>query len=500
MSMDSTPPNINTPYGAALCGVLAGFFTLLSIRHGVLVAISSIKNRSNYRKLSNSEQTPKKLSASLYHKLETLIVNKFSWTPYIGSFTILPPLGGILIACALVSTIVPLLLLNVDLKLNSDRAGFISLAMIPFIFATTGKSSALVLLTGISHVQLNYMHRLLGTAIMATTTVHMSYMLTAWWPFPSFYQAQVSTPKVEYGLTAYSSLCFIFFFSLYPIRRYCYALFVSTHFLFLVFIIAAGHHTPYGMRYIATGIILYIINVLAGWFVNTYLTRARVHILSGEYTQLVINSNMKHDAGQHIFVCIPKISPFEWHPFTISSASSATGRIELHAKVAGNYTRNLHSLQDGQELNLFIAGPYGSSSKRLGTHESSVIIAGGSGITFGIRHLKELADLAAEQNVPVTQSVTFVWCVRNAENLRGFEDDIADCLQAFKQHGVQATVALYVSRQSIEDSSTEGKLVHDSRVQYHVGQRVNAKQVIANALDNQISSLGIYGRFERKIG
>jgi NAD(P)H-flavin reductase len=494
MSMDSTPPNVSTPYAAALCGVLAGFFILLSFRRGILVGIPSIKTRSNYRQLSISAPIAQKQSISLYRKLETLVINKFSWTPYIGSFTPLPPLGGILIACALVSTIVPLLLLNVDLKLNSDRAGFISLAMIPFIFATTGKSSALVLLTGISHVQLNYVHRLLGTAIMATTTVHMSYMLTAWWPFPSFYQAQLAVPKVHYGLLAYSSLCFIFFFSLYPIRRYCYALFVSTHFLFLVFIIAVGHHTPYGMRYIATGIILYIINVLAGWFVNTYLTRARVHILSGDCTRLTVNTDMKHDAGQHVFICIPKISPFEWHPFTISSASSDTGRIELHAKVAGNYTRQLNSLQDGQELTLFIAGPYGAGSGNLGTHESTVIIAGGSGVTFGIRHLKELADLAAEQGTSVIQSVTFAWCVPNPENLKWFEDDIAECLQAFKQSSVQASIVLYVSRECAEETPSESNLAYDSRVQYHFGQRVCARQLISDAMDKKDSSVGIYGK------
>ncbi|KAI9288739.1 FAD-binding domain-containing protein [Umbelopsis sp. AD052] len=491
MSMDSTPDNVNTPYGAAFCGVLAGFIALLTLRRTTLAAIRSFNKRSYYRKLGKEEQITNKPNNSIYHKLENLIINKFSWTPYLGSYTLLPPLGGILIACALVSTIVPLLLLNVDLKLNSDRAGFISLAMIPFIFATTGKSSALVLLTGISHVQLNYMHRLLGTAIMATTTVHMSYMLTAWWPFPSFYRSQVATPKVHYGLVAYSSLCFIFFFSLYPIRRYCYGLFVSTHFLFLVFIIAAGHHTPYGMRYIATGIILYIINVLAGWFVNTYLTRARVHILEGECTRLVINSDMKHEAGQHVYICIPKISPFEWHPFTITSASKDTDCVELHAKVAGNYTRHLNSFQDGDEITLFVAGPYGSGSSNLGSHESSVIIAGGSGITFAIRHLKELADLSLEPSMSTTQSVTFAWCVRQPEHLSWFEDDIADCLQSFKESGVSVSIDLYISRPD-PDQTCQSKLAYDNRVQYHVGQRVIPRQLIRDAAHNESAGIGIY--------
>jgi hypothetical protein len=492
MSMDTTPDNVNTPYGAALCGVLAGFIILLTFRRSIIASISWRNNRKRYQKLGDKEEiAPKPLS--VYEKVETLVVNKFSWTPYLGSFVLLPPLGGILVACALVSAVVPVLMLNVDLKINSDRAGFISLAMIPFIFATTGKSSALVLLTGISHVRLNYLHRLLGTALMATTTVHMSYMLTSWWPFKTFYAAQVATPKVHWGLVAYSSLCFIFFFSMYPIRRYCYALFVSTHFLFLVFIVAAGTHTPYAMRYIATGIILYTINVFAGWFVNTYLTRARVHILPGECTQLVINSNMKHEAGQHVFICIPKISSFEWHPFTITSASNETGRIELHAKVAGNYTRQLYSFQDGEELTVFIAGPYGASSSTLGTHDTTVIIAGGSGVTFAIRHLKELASMAAESNLKHVQSVTFAWCVRNHEHLSWFNEDILDCLQAFKQASIPLSVQLYVSRQSSE--ANELNMNGDSRVELHVGQRVNAKQIIRDAIYDVKSTTGVYGKY-----
>ncbi|KAJ2961651.1 hypothetical protein NQZ79_g3192 [Umbelopsis isabellina] len=493
MSMDTTPNNVNTPYASTLCGVLAAFFILLTFRRSIIAAISWFSNRRRYRKLGNKEEIAPKKFPSIYEKLETLVVNKFSWTPYLGSFVVLPPLGGILVACALVSTIVPVLILNVDLKINSDRAGFISLAMIPFIFATTGKSSALVLLTGISHVRLNYLHRLLGTALMATTTVHMSCMLTSWWPFKTFYASQVATPKVHWGLVAYSSLCFIFFFSMYPIRRLCYALFVSTHFLFLVFIVAVGTHTPYAMRYIATGIILYIINVFAGWFVNTYLTRTRVHILPGECTQLVINSNMKHEAGQHVFICIPKISPFEWHPFTITSASNETGRIELHAKVAGNYTRKLYSFQDGEEMNIFVAGPYGAPSSTLGTHDTTVIIAGGSGVTFAMRHLKELASMALENNMKHVESITFAWCVRDQTQLSWFREDISHCLQAFKQSSTPLSVQLYVSRQASE--ACELSFDGDSRVELYLGQRVNAKQIVRHAIYDRQSTTGVYGKY-----
>lgn len=42
-----------------------------------------------------------------------------------------------------------------------------------------------------------------------------------------------------------------------------------------------------------------------------------------------------HKPGQYLFLCCPKISPYEWHPFTITS-SPQDSFISLHIKRAGN--------------------------------------------------------------------------------------------------------------------------------------------------------------------
>ena len=52
-----------------------------------------------------------------------------------------------------------------------------------------------------------------------------------------------------------------------------------------------------------------------------------VNLLSSNVTQLIITRppNFKFRSGDYIFIKIPTIARFEWHPFTISSAPELQG-------------------------------------------------------------------------------------------------------------------------------------------------------------------------------
>lgn len=51
-------------------------------------------------------------------------------------------------------------------------------------------------------------------------------------------------------------------------------------------------------------------------------------------TNLVITrpTNFKFKSGDYIFINIPKIAKYEWHPFTISSAPELKGDIAKNIK------------------------------------------------------------------------------------------------------------------------------------------------------------------------
>ena len=94
-----------------------------------------------------------------------------------------------------------------------------------------------------------------------------------------------------------------------------------------------------------------------------------------------------HVAGQFSWICIPAISPFEYHPFTISSApskakdGSAVVQFSIKSRGPHTWTGKLAELAKSQILEpitISLDGPYG---RTINYFESStlVLVAGGIG-------------------------------------------------------------------------------------------------------------------------
>lgn len=90
-------------------------------------------------------------------------------------------------------------------------------------------------------------------------------------------------------------------------------------------------------------------------FGETYIKE--VNLLSSNVTNLVITrpKNFKFKAGDYVFVNIPDIAKFEWHPFTISSAPEQKDELTLHIRSLGNWTNKLYDYFDnGSRFNTFV--------------------------------------------------------------------------------------------------------------------------------------------------
>ncbi|KAI8883396.1 hypothetical protein K501DRAFT_219526 [Backusella circina FSU 941] len=453
MSSEETPFNINEPYAKNLVTIIAAVICFLTVRHIAVLAYKKSKQH-NKRLLSRLIGACLQPPLEIYLRFETRVINLFSFTLIRGAC---PPLGAILLALALISAFLPLLLLNNDLAVNSNRAGFLGLAMVPFILASTGKNSVVALLTGISSVKLNFLHRLLGMTLFISITVHMSCMIHDWSRFPTFLKSELQLPKVRYGLTAYTALCIVVFFSLFPIRKYFHEVFVFTHFFALVFIGVAAKHTPYAMRYFLSGLFCYALNLVGVWFIKTHVANARLEILPEGCTRVSIRLTSPvraHSIGQHINLCIPAISAFQWHPFTITSIRKRnfeTDALEVYVCARGNFTRRLYEKMNGNEdIKVFVSGPFGSSTIEvddiLQEHEQVVIASGGAGITYGMRVLRELTeelirydegtvDAEIQKSSPFkTQSIHFSWSVRKPLELEWFKNELEQINYFFDTH------------------------------------------------------------------
>uniref|UniRef100_A0A8C9L6I8 NADPH oxidase 5 n=1 Tax=Pavo cristatus TaxID=9049 RepID=A0A8C9L6I8_PAVCR len=154
--------------------------------------------------------------------------------------------------------------------------------------------------------------------------------------------------------------------------------------------------------------------------VGTAVSRAmglrivEVHLLPSQVTHLVIQRprSFRYEPGDYIYLNIPAIAAYEWHPFSISSAPEQQDTIWLHIRSLGQWTTRLYEffrqpeilqlhgnlegkrwwqwvqvsvgLGESQQLcgiKCYIDGPYGTPTRRIFTSEHAVLIGAGIGIT-----------------------------------------------------------------------------------------------------------------------
>jgi respiratory burst oxidase len=120
----------------------------------------------------------------------------------------------------------------------------------------------------------------------------------------------------------------------------------------------------------------------------------------------------KYKSGQYIFVKCPAVSPFEWHPFSITSAPG-DDYISVHIRTLGDWTEELKRVfaaagaseppaiaktqaettekSEGKSLpKLFVDGPYGAPAQDYAKYDVLLLVGLGIGATPFISILKDL--------------------------------------------------------------------------------------------------------------
>ncbi|KAF9356447.1 hypothetical protein BGX34_009926 [Mortierella sp. NVP85] len=457
--IQSTPWNFNLSYAVDWSIVLGVPIVFLTMRNFALMATRAVADnkRNGYHSVKAAERgaedlvneeteetghthtqcvdiptrsghAPSTSPQWSYSRIEGWVVNKASATLYLGSYVHLVA-GATLLALVFLAIITFLLLTKADLMLNSNRAGYLGLSCIPFLFAFTGKNSVITYMTGLSHHRINQVHRFLGLCLFILVSVHMGCMFYVWRPWKFLLEQQLSTPKVRYGIATYTTLCLIVLTAAWPVRRWAYETFVVSHTLFLVFIVLVGFHTPYAMRFTATGIVVYVVNVLTGWCVKTHLATAQATVFQDRLTRLRMDRPIPYAPGQHIYVCVPSLSILQWHPFTISSADQSS--FTIHARAVGGFTKRLCHWPEDSQKRVMLAGPYGEAA-RVGREPDShkiIFVAAGSGFAYIVPILMDLLQTKRLQwtnNTPVE----VVWCVRDPDEVQWFQEELELALDA----------------------------------------------------------------------
>eukprot|EP01015_Nassula_variabilis_P019095 TRINITY_DN3187_c0_g1_i3.p1 TRINITY_DN3187_c0_g1~~TRINITY_DN3187_c0_g1_i3.p1 ORF type:complete len:421 (+),score=36.05 TRINITY_DN3187_c0_g1_i3:66-1328(+) len=130
-----------------------------------------------------------------------------------------------------------------------------------------------------------------------------------------------------------------------------------------------------------------------------------------------------YKSGQYSSLCIPKLSKFQWHPFTISSSPSEKGIITFHIAPAGDWTQQLAQLakdyekvHKDEDIRVILDGPYGAPAEHYYDHKNLIFVATGVGATPFSSILRQL--IHQKKNYPESikvETVNFFWVIRSPE-------------------------------------------------------------------------------------
>ncbi|XP_062148530.1 respiratory burst oxidase homolog protein E isoform X2 [Alnus glutinosa] len=142
---------------------------------------------------------------------------------------------------------------------------------------------------------------------------------------------------------------------------------------------------------------------------------SKISVLPGNVFCLIMSKpqGFKYKSGQYIFLQCPKISQFEWHPFSITSAPG-DDYLSVHIRTVGDWTQELKRIftevdglpsvigrakfsvfgqvaQRGQPR-LFVDGPYGAPAQDYKNYDVLLLVGLGIGATPFISILRDLLN------------------------------------------------------------------------------------------------------------
>ncbi|KIJ68528.1 hypothetical protein HYDPIDRAFT_146747 [Hydnomerulius pinastri MD-312] len=191
----------------------------------------------------------------------------------------------------------------------------------------------------------------------------------------------------------------------------------------------------------------------------TRLSKVLVHP-SGAMELRIIKPSFKYTAGQWLFIQVPEISGFQWHPFTITSAPEDP-YVSVHIRQVGDWTHSLgerlgcgpsvvaamtKAAMKGVEKDeneyggtrgefveldqtsvslplpqVRIDGPYGAPAEDVFDNEVAVLIGAGIGVTPFASILKHIWYRQKKGDLGSLRRVEFFWVCRDAPSFGWFQ-------------------------------------------------------------------------------
>ena len=258
-------------------------------------------------------------------------------------------------------------------------------------------------------------------------------------------------------------------------RRGFFEVFYWSHLCYVLFFLLCIFHAPTIWPWLVLPGAIFLLSKILVFIRLVFGHRKSVAVectaLQSKVTKLVLEKEFDFSPGDYVFINIPSISRFEWHPFTISSAPEVSQTFGLHIRSAGGWTNALYDfvkkenekgkeatekvsnvqkmllsinnkqnkidimIDDNQEFKalhmyssiphkpfkVYIDGPHGAPSSSIFTAEHAVLVATGIGVTPFASILHSLLERTIRgESLGSIQKVDFIWVNRDYRSLEWF--------------------------------------------------------------------------------
>uniref|UniRef100_A0A673TVW8 NADPH oxidase 5 n=1 Tax=Suricata suricatta TaxID=37032 RepID=A0A673TVW8_SURSU len=200
-----------------------------------------------------------------------------------------------------------------------------------------------------------------------------------------------------------------------------FEVFYWTHLSYLPMWVLLILHGPNFWKWLLVPGLLFFLEKATGLVVSRMaaLCIVEVNLLPSKVTHLLIKRPplFHYRPGDYLYLNVPTIARYEWHPFTISSAPEQKDTIWLHIRSQGQWTNRLYEsfktsapVDSGSKrlsrslrmrrsqrkpqvsgmssenhlfcnIKCYVDGPYGTPTRRIFASEHAVLIGAGIGIT-----------------------------------------------------------------------------------------------------------------------
>lgn len=413
----------------------------------------------------------------------TAVVREASYlqiTPVRDSFGIkIPPFGTIAIIVSYLAFILALEFIHNDVpgaqhyQSLGVRAGWLATGHVPLIILLSGKNNLIGLLCGVSYERLLVYHRWAARGMLLLATLHFGFQSHGWSLYGLMQLEWATDTCPPTGMAAYAILLWMNLTTLAPFRSMSYEFFIIQHVItYFGFIIALSIHlwgttSPWSAIWVFVGVGIYLFLRLARTaryvFNNVRPARATLEALEGGATKVRVSSRQikKWSPGSHVLLSIPRFGLIQSHPATImSTPASHDGDLVFILRAFKGFTRRilkaaapssssvvLIAKDNSAAVQTFIAlidGPYGASHSDFACFDTLVLIAGGTGVTFTLSNLLDLAHRAASQKLPLRE-VHFIWLIKKKASLSWAAQELRFAFETLQRAGIETKITICVT-------------------------------------------------------